>query len=490
MVWIVIDMACLLLFGVLFLLTRNYQKAYVRTLDKKEYSLKALYPLCLFLLLETPMGRMFGKQEKEREMLSHLHIGEDVEEVQILYWCKKLSMMFLVVLGCAFFALVMAFQGGGMASLKEGRYIERQKTGQGEKSVTINVSGEERQETSFSVTVPEQAYTEEELSQKMEEAKEYVEKHYLGKNKEREKITTDLNLITSIPDNAISVSWSSWDEDIIADDGMLNNGRITEEIICTITARLTYGETSEEMSFDVVVLPAERMSQEDWEQEVAEALEGAGVSEQTEKVMELPEEIRGEKVYYQEPEKKQNYGIFLLLAILVGIVLWIAMGSDLKKKYIARHKQMLLDYPELVNKFVLLLGAGMTVNSAWGKIASEYEKKLQSKSIEKRYAYEEWKVTWSEMSNGMTSMTALEHFGQRAKLIPYLKFSTLLSQNLRKGTKGLLELLEHEALDAFESRKQATKQLAEEAGTKLLAPMMIMLVLVMVIIMAPAMMSM
>ena len=93
------------------------------------------------------------------------------------------------------------------------------------------------------------------------------------------------------------------------------------------------------------------------------------------------------------------------------------------------------------------------------------------------------------MSNGMTNMMALEHFGQRAKLIPYLKFSTLLSQNLRKGTKGLLDILEHEALDAFESRKQATKQLAEEAGTKLLAPMMIMLVLVMVIIMAPAMMS-
>lgn len=490
MVWIVIDVVCLFIFGVLFLLTGNYQKAYVRTLDKKEYSLKLLYPLCLFLLLETPMGRMLGKQEKEREILSHLHIGEDVEEMQILYWCKKLSMVFLVVAGCALFALVMAFQGGGVDSLKEGRYIERQKTGQGEKSVTINVSGEEREETAFSVTVPEQIYTEEELSQKMEEAKEYVNKHYLGQNKKKEEITTDLNLLTSIPNSAISVRWSSWDEEIITEDGILNNGRITEETICTITARLTYGETSEEMAFDVVVLPAEHMSQEDWEQEVADALEDAGDSKQTEKVMELPEEIRGEKVFYQEPEKKQNYGIFLLLGILIGIVLWIAMGSDLKKKYMARHKQMLLDYPELVNKFVLLLGAGMTLNSAWGKIASEYDKKLRSKSMKKRYAYEEWKVTWSEMSNGMTSMTALEHFGQRAKLVPYLKFSTLLSQNLRKGSKGLLELLEHEALDAFESRKQATKQLAEEAGTKLLAPMMIMLVLVMVIIMAPAMMSM
>ena len=83
----------------------------------------------------------------------------------------------------------------------------------------------------------------------------------------------------------------------------------------------------------------------------------------------------------------------------------------------------------------------------------------------------------------------MEHFGKRIQLLPYLKFSSLLSQNLMKGSKGLLELLEYEALDAFEERKQMTKRLAEEASTKLLAPMMAMLGLVMVIIMVPAMMA-
>lgn len=490
MIWMIIDIICLLVFGGLFFLTRNYQKKYVKTLDQKEHNLKVLYSLCLFLLLETPVGMLLGKQEKERELLSHLHIGEDAEEMQILHWCKKISTVFLVVVGSCVFALAMAAQSSGTAYLKEGHYLERQKTGQGEKSVTVQVSGKDREETSVSVTVPEQSYTQEELAQKMKEAKNYVEKQYLGENKKKEEITTDLNFVTSIPNSAISVSWSSLDEDIVNEDGRLNNGRLTEETLCTVTARLSYGETSEELSFDVVVVPAARMSQGDWEQELEEAIQEAGTNNQTEKMMELPDTIRGEKVSYQEPEKEQNYGVFLLFGLLIGGGLWIAMGSDLKKKYVARDKQMLLDYPELVNKFTLLLGAGMTVNSAWGKIASEYEKKLRDKTVEKRYAYEEWRVTWNEMSNGMTNSMALEHFGQRAMLIPYLKFSTLLSQNLRKGTKGLLELLEHEALDAFESRKQATRQLAEEAGTKLLAPMMIMLVLVMVIIMAPAVMSM
>ena len=488
MIWMIIAILCLLVFGGLFFLTRNYQKGYVKTLDQKEHSLKVLYPLCLFLLLETPVGSFLEKQEKERELLSHLHIGEDGEEMQILHWCKKISTVFLVVVGSCVFALAMAGQSSGTAYLKDGHYLERQKTGQGEKSVTVQVSGKDREETSVSVTVPEQSYTRKELEQKMKEAKDYVEKQYLGENKTKEEITKDLNFVTSIPDSAISVGWSSLDEDIIGEDGKLNNGRLTEETLCTVTAQLSYGETSEELSFDVMVLPAVRMSQGDWEQELEEAIEEAGANNQSEELMELPDTIRGEKVSYQEPEKEQNYGVFLLFGLLIGIGLWIAMGSDLKKKYVARDKQMLLDYPELVNKFTLLLSAGMSIKGAWKKIVEEYEKKKEE-GEKKRFAYEEWCFTWNEMENGVTEAVALEKFGQRIGLMPYLKFSTLLVQNGRKGAKGLVPLLEYEAMDAFENRKQQTKRLAEEAGTKLLVPMMIMLLLVMVIIMVPAMMS-
>ena len=176
---------------------------------------------------------------------------------------------------------------------------------------------------------------------------------------------------------------------------------------------------------------------------------------------------------------------------LVGVViLWIFYDQELDKKMKEHDTQMMVDYPELINKFVLLLSAGMTVNGAWGKIAKEYQNKVSENKCEKRFAYEEWSLTWNEKNNGVTETKALEHFGQRSKLLPYMKFSSLLAQNLRKGSKGLLELLEYEAIDAFENRKQMTKRLAEEAGTKLLGPMMAMLFLVLIIIMVPAMTSM
>jgi len=50
--------------------------------------------------------------------------------------------------------------------------------------------------------------------------------------------------------------------------------------------------------------------------------------------------------------------------------------------------------------------------------------------------------------------------------------------------------LEAEMWQAFEERKALAKRQGEEAGTKLLLPMMGMLVVVMVIVIAPALMSM
>ena len=52
-----------------------------------------------------------------------------------------------------------------------------------------------------------------------------------------------------------------------------------------------------------------------------------------------------------------------------------------------------------------------------------------------------------------------------------------------------MNLLELEAIDAFEDRKNLARKYGEEAGTKMLFPMVMMLVVVMGIIMFPAIMT-
>ena len=67
-----------------------------------------------------------------------------------------------------------------------------------------------------------------------------------------------------------------------------------------------------------------------------------------------------------------------------------------------------------------------------------------------------------------------------------MRFGALLSQNLRKGTKGLNDLLRLEAIQSFEERKARARRLGEEAGTKMLGPMFLMLAVVLIIVVVPA----
>ena len=64
-----------------------------------------------------------------------------------------------------------------------------------------------------------------------------------------------------------------------------------------------------------------------------------------------------------------------------------------------------------------------------------------------------------------------------------------MSQNLRIGTKGMTQILKNEHQQPFEERKARARRKGEEAGTKLLLPMFLMLAVVLVIVIVPAFLS-
>ena len=59
-------------------------------------------------------------------------------------------------------------------------------------------------------------------------------------------------------------------------------------------------------------------------------------------------------------------------------------------------------------------------------------------------------------------------------------------QNLKKGNKELLSVMQQEAKASFEERRNTARKLGEEAETKLLLPMIVMLAITMLIIIIPA----
>ena len=154
-----------------------------------------------------------------------------------------------------------------------------------------------------------------------------------------------------------------------------------------------------------------------------------------------------------------------------------------------RSEELTLDYPVFVHKVVLLLGSGMTCKSAWFRIISDYNKKLE-KGGKRQYLYEEMIVAANEMNQGITEIQAYENFGRRCGLGPYLKFCSILIQSVKTGARGMGRMLADAGDEAALLRLESAKRMGEEAGTKLLFPMVALLGIVMVIVMVPAFMSM
>ncbi len=145
-------------------------------------------------------------------------------------------------------------------------------------------------------------------------------------------------------------------------------------------------------------------------------------------------------------------------------------------------------YPWFVNEMLLLLGAGMQVKHIFALMEAECEESMEQGDERVPLVKEISRAKYA-IDNGMSEEQAYYQLGRRLKLSCYIKLMTLLEQNVTKGTKGLTAIFETEEMAALEERKNMAKRYGEEAGTKLLGPMILLLLVVMLVIMIPAFMS-
>ena len=207
-------------------------------------------------------------------------------------------------------------------------------------------------------------------------------------------------------------------------------------------------------------------------------------------IFRLPRQVDGHRVSWSKERGKLPYEI-LGLGILTVIGVMIGRREDERKRQLQRRERLLAEYPQMLGQMSLLIGAGMTVGYAWERLVQGYERQCTQSmhSGREQPVYEEMCTTYYQIRDGVSERIAYEQFGERIQLSVYRRFSTLLVQNLRKGTAGLGKLLEKEMQEALNAQESNIKKRGEELPTKLLLPMMLMLALVVVIIMIPALAS-
>lgn len=369
--------------------------------------------------------------------------------------------------------------------------ITRNSYGKGTRTemLQVRIAGE-KEASEVEVAVSEKAYSAQEMQEVFRRVTEKMDQWILGSNKSLEYVDSDMHLITEVPGEPIDVMWELSRYDVMNVYGELNEEKlVTEGTLVTLHAVLTYREDRSRQALyecSVMVYPKMRTEAEKVKKELSDAIREKDEKTQTEEKLILPDEVDGKKVQFYRVMEKRGF-VLLIMAVIMTVLLYALERQNRWKEDAKRRRQMELDYPEIISKLTLLLGAGMTVKRAWKKIAEDYGKGKDRRGI--RYAYEEMVYTCHEMDSGIMESESYERFGRRCGTQEYLKLGALLSQNLRKGTKGLGDMMQMEAVQAFAERKARARRLGEEAGTKLLLPMFLMLFVVLIIVIIPAFLS-
>ena len=177
----------------------------------------------------------------------------------------------------------------------------------------------------------------------------------------------------------------------------------------------------------------------------------------------------------------------IIVAILAAVLWYWVKVERPKEEKRKRQRQMMADHSEIIAGLTVLTGAGLSLPQAWLRLAGEYEEAKAQRGI--RWAYEEMVVTGRQIQNGVSPGRAFGEFGRRIGLHDYIKLGNLLEQNMKKGTKGLIEMLQAESYQAFEERKHQVRRMGEVVSTRLLIPMFMMFGVVLIIIIVPALLS-
>lgn len=374
----------------------------------------------------------------------------------------------------------------GKSRLIDSYTVERPQKGQGSRRRQFQVTiGEELETEPMEIVIKEREYTLLEKQKFLDEALSALPNVILGKNSSPDDVKEKVELPAKLAEDKVHVQWTLDPADLLDEQGNVVREISEEGELLQLHADL---ECEGETAFYEGVLrlmPPRYSAREKLVREVEKSVADAQQQSAREEVMNLPKEAAGETLTWSEkPQSVEGPGIVLTIAAAFGI--WAALGREQESKKELRSRQLLLDYPAILFQLSMLLNAGMTMQNAFCKMALDYRNR---KKGQVRYACEEMLVSYYEMQSGIPEARAYENFGKRCNENVYIRLGSMLSGNLQKGSQGLAKILQEEAAFSMEERRQLAKKLGEEAGTKLLMPMALMLLIVLVILMAPALLA-
>ena len=425
---------------------------------------------------------------------------------------------------------LVVFVGLQDGVLKEGFRLPRSGYGGSKQYITLEVSGlTEDTSVPLDITVSPKRYTEEEANAVFREIYDQLEELVVAEGESFANLQHDLRLMTKLPKYGVQLSWDFYPEldpalaagsvtpdearayyrkyrHLMDSDGTLHNETLAPGTVVTgylslimstdIVPTGTDGETkylktqyhSAPYRIYVGIVPRALSRYESLLLQLQQAITTEDEGSLGENMLSLPTEIDGQRIYYSEHEDR-SYLLLPLLGVIAAMAIYMRQGQARRTEKKQREALLMLDYSELVSKLMVYIGAGLTVRNALETISQHFDALIARGIKEDRPLYQELRTMVIQFRRNMPESEIYLSFGRRVNLKPYTKLVSLIEQNRMNGARNLRAMLELEMEDAFEQRKTTARRLGEEAGTKLLLPLFIMLGIVMIIALEQAMRS-
>ena len=391
---------------------------------------------------------------------------------------KKSAIIIMAGSVIALFLYITGALGQQKETLEE---IERSEKAGKEKTVSLEAEVGEEKKT-IQIQILPQEYTDQELLALSEQLWKEVEEKIPGENKSLDKVTESLYFPEEVDGYPFLLRWHTDAPSLLSAEGQIGEDIPREGSIVEIRLQIvkTGSDFKAERTFFANLYPSER--EDAFWKRLEKSLIGLEKNSRMSQRYILPDHFEGHTIIFRNKKEEKSYLIFLLA---VGASIAVRAGEKREEENGKKRRlqEMELEYADMIARMAMLIGAGMTISGAFKKIAGDYGKRRQER---KKPLYEELLITSREMDSGISEGKAYQNLGNRCHLSCLMRFTALLAQYHKSGSFGLKNALKEETYQALQERKERAKRLGAEAGTKLLLPMTLMLVLVMIIIMIPA----
>lgn len=457
-----------------------YAKRQVEKKVDQEDLLYVLGHLIVGKLLRRVKDKCLSSEEQLR--LNQLYGPKKLEKGKHKYLSRKVGLIYLVLALGGFFAIILGedYREGSLLTTS----IER--PAYGEEALALEVEVALDQSTmKQSMPLVIQAKVP-----KGDEAQEVLEEHFfimvttmLGDTNLQNQVIEDLNFSRSPFEAPISVSYESLTPEYLTDKGELriNEMDLNSSYEASVLVTMTLSDRQIENVYEFELLRVPMSLEEEFD------LLGQRIDIQEGHVI-LPDSLmeRATTLTWRERVAGMRGSQVLALTLILSVLIFVFRKEELNRALEERRLLILIDFPDVVIKLTMLINAGMTLSRAWHKVVMDY----QEHQLSQRPLYDEMLVTTIQIQNGMPEREALENFGRRTGTKEVMRMTAILIQNLKRGNHSLTEALKQLSIEAWEIRTSSARVLGEKASTKLLLPMGISFVTVIIIVLAPTLMSM